>query len=117
MTSSIANTVGVPDGALAFAINDKTIGDYQQGYPDGTWLRDSFHTGGCSFSACNNPAPFEGFDFRSNVDARFKEIFLGAYYERGTTASRRAELEARGSRLEARGSRPERAFGTDHLLR
>ncbi len=27
---------------------------------------------------------------------QFKGIFLDAYYERGTTASRRAELEAKG---------------------
>ncbi len=91
-----ANGVGASDGALAFAINGKTIGDYRRGYPDGTWLRDSFNTGGCTFSACTPPVPFEGFDFRSSADVQFKEIFLDAYYERGTTASKRAELEAKG---------------------
>jgi len=91
-----ANGVGTSDGALAFAINDKTVGDYRRGYPDGTWLRDSFHTGGCTFSACTPPTPFEGFDFRSSAEVQFKGIFLDAYYERGTTASRRAELEAKG---------------------
>ncbi len=91
-----ANTVGSSDGALAFAINGRTVGDYRPGYPNGTWLRDSFHTNGCSFSACTAPVPFEGFDFRSSAEVRFKGLFLDAYYERDTTASKRAELEAKG---------------------
>jgi hypothetical protein len=91
-----ANGVGTSDGALAFAINGKTIGDYRRGYPDGTWLRDSFHTGGCTFSACTAPVPFEGFDFRSSADVQFKELFMDAYYERDTTSSKRAELTAKG---------------------
>jgi hypothetical protein len=40
--------------------------------------------------------PFEGFEFRTNAEVRFKSIFLDAYYERNTTADRRAELEERG---------------------
>ena len=91
-----ANSVGTSNGALAFAINGKSIGDYHPGYPDGTWLRDSFHTGGCTFSACTTPVPFEGFDFRTSADVQFKELFLDAYYERDTTANKRAQLEARG---------------------
>ncbi len=91
-----ANAVGISDGALAFAINGTTIGEYRPGHPNGTWLRDSFHTDGCEFSACTAPAPFEGFDFRSSADVRFKALFLDAYYERQTTASRRAELTAKG---------------------
>ncbi|MGC4070610.1 MAG: hypothetical protein QM784_39260 [Polyangiaceae bacterium] len=91
-----ANRVGSSDGALAFSINGRTVGDYRPGYPDGTWLRDSFHTDGCSFSACTEPSPFEGFDFRSSPDVQFKGLFLDAYYERNTTANKRAELEAKG---------------------
>jgi hypothetical protein len=91
-----ANSVGSSDGALAFSINGRTVGEYRPGYPNGTWLRDSFHTNGCTYSACTAPAPFEGFDFRSSSDVRFKAIFLDAYYERKTTASKRAELEAKG---------------------
>jgi hypothetical protein len=91
-----ANTVGSSDGSLAFAVDDVILGDFRPGYPDGTWLRDSFHPGGCDFSACTEPVPFEGFDFRSSADVRFKSIFLDAYYERETTAARRAELEDRG---------------------
>jgi hypothetical protein len=90
------NTVGSSDGALAFAVNDTTLGDYRPGFPEGTWLRDSFHPGGCDFSACTEPVPFEGFEFRTNAEVRFKSIFLDAYYERNTTADRRAELEERG---------------------
>jgi hypothetical protein len=91
-----ANTVGASDGELAFWIDGVPIGEYGPGYPVGTWLRDSFHTGGCDFSACTEPVPFEGFDFRSSADVRFKQLFLDAYYERGSSADRRAELEARG---------------------
>jgi hypothetical protein len=91
-----ANRVGTSDGALAFSINGKLVGDYRPGYPSGTWLRDSFHTGGCSYSACTPPLPFEGFDFRSSSDVQFKGLFLDAYYERGSTADRRAQLEAKG---------------------
>ncbi|HEY5959760.1 MAG TPA: hypothetical protein VIV60_24570, partial [Polyangiaceae bacterium] len=91
-----ANGVGSSDGALAFSVNGRTVGEYRLGFPNGTWLRDSFHTGGCSFSACTAPVPFEGFDFRSSADVRFKGFFLDAYYERKTTANKRAELEAKG---------------------
>ena len=91
-----ANTVGQSDGQLAFWVNDDLIGDYREGYPDGTWLRDSFHTGGCTFSACTPPVPFEGFDFRSSNDVRFKLVVLDAYYERGTFASKKAALEEKG---------------------
>jgi hypothetical protein len=91
-----ANTVGSSDGELAFYKDDTKVGDYGPGYPDGTWLRDQFHVGGCSFSACTPPVPFEGFDFRSASDVGFKSIFLDAYYERDTSAQKRAVLEGRG---------------------
>jgi hypothetical protein len=84
------------DGELAFWIDDELIGDYRQGFPEGTWLRDSFHTGGCEFSACTEPSPFEGFDFRSASDVLFKGFVLDAYYERGSSQNRRAEMEERG---------------------
>jgi hypothetical protein len=91
-----ANTVGSSDGELSFFVDDTKVGDYGPGYPDGTWLRDSFHVGGCSFSACTPPVPFEGFDFRTAADVGFKSIFLDAYYERDTSAQKRAILEGRG---------------------
>ncbi|MGK3963869.1 hypothetical protein WMF38_06780 [Sorangium sp. So ce118] len=91
-----ANTVGQSDGALAFWIDGVAIGDYRPGHPDGTWLRDQFHTGGCDFSACTPPDPFGGFDFRSSDDVRFKSFMLDAYYERDSDARRRAEMEERG---------------------
>lgn len=95
-----ANQVGpsgaASDGLLAFYVDDALVGAYGPGYPEGTWLRDSFHEGGCDFSACTEPAPFEGFDFRTSADVRFKEMFLDAYYERDTTANRRATMEERG---------------------
>jgi hypothetical protein len=91
-----ANSIGSSDGELAFWIDDRLVGDYRPGYPEGTWLRAQFHTGGCTFSACTPPAPFEGFDFRSASDVGFKSIFLDAYYERESSASKRTVLEERG---------------------
>ena len=41
-----ANTVGSPDGELAFWVNDQLVEHYRPGNPIGTWLRASFHTGG-----------------------------------------------------------------------
>lgn len=91
-----ANTVGAQDGELSFWIDDAPVGDFRPGHPDGTWLRDQFHTGGCEFSACTPPEPFEGFDFRSSEDVQFRELFLDAYYERNSSARRRMNMEARG---------------------
>lgn len=91
-----ANTVGQSDGSLAFWIGDELVGEYRAGSPEGTWLRDSFHVGGCDFSACTEPEPFEGFDFRTSSTVHFKQLFLDAYYERGSTANKRTILEARG---------------------
>jgi hypothetical protein len=91
-----ANTVGQSDGWLAFWVDDVEVGRYAPGEPNGTWLRSSFHEGGCDFSACTDPVPFEGFDFRSAPDVQFKRIILDAYYERGSNADKRAELESRG---------------------
>lgn len=93
---SKANTIGAMDGELSFWIDDVLVGDYRTGHPDGTWLRDQFHTSGCEFSSCSPPVPFEGFDFRSSEAVGFKSLFLDAYYERDTTARKRAALEARG---------------------
>jgi len=90
------NTVGARDGWLAFWVDDVEVGRYAQGTPDGTWLRATFHEEGCEFSACAPPAPFEGFDFRTEADVQFKAIFLDAYYQADTTARKRMNLEERG---------------------
>ena len=90
------NQVGQSDGRVALWVNDALVGEFGPGYPEGTWLRDQFHPGGCEFSACTDPVPFEGFEFRTDAEVRFKGIFLDAYYERDTSASKRAELEERG---------------------
>jgi hypothetical protein len=94
--ASAASAVGSSDGSLTLWVDDALVGDYGPGYPDGTWLRDSFNEGGCEWSACTEPVPFEGFDFRSSGDVLFKQVFLDAYYERESTARRRAVLEERG---------------------
>jgi hypothetical protein len=87
-----ANTVGESDGALMAWVNDVPIGEFSPGMPVGTWLRSTFHPGGCEFSACTDPVPFEGFDFRSSDDVLFKQVFLDAYYERGSWEARRDEM-------------------------
>lgn len=91
-----ANTVGQSDGWLEFYIDDQLVGRYAPGEPDGTWLRATFHEDGCNFSACTEPAPFEGFDFRISDDVRFKQIFMDAYYERDSAARKRDALVERG---------------------
>jgi len=91
-----ANTVGNQDGELSFYIDDALVGDYRPGYPNGTWLRAQFHTDGCTFSACTDPVPFEGFDFRADASVGFKAIYLDAYYERDSSARKRQALEDRG---------------------
>ncbi len=91
-----ANTVGASDGSLAYWIDDAPIVDYREGSPDGTWLRAQFHIDGCEFSACTDPAPFEGFDFRSSDEVGFKAFMLDAYYERDSSARRRTQMEERG---------------------
>ncbi len=91
-----ANSVGSSDGELELWVNNELVGRYRPGEPTGTWLRAQFHTGGCDFSACTEPVPFEGFDFRSSDDVLFKSIILDAYYERGSSADKKAELESRG---------------------
>lgn len=91
-----ANTVGDYDGELTFWIDDRLVGDYRKGYPEGTWLRSTFHTNGCDFSACADPAPFEGFNFRTSSDVGFKAVILDAYYQRDTAAQKRQALEDRG---------------------
>jgi hypothetical protein len=91
-----ANTVGASDGELQFWIDDVPVGEYRPGHPIGTWLRASFHTNGCDFSACTEPQPFGGFDFRSAEDVLFKTFQLDAYYERQSSADKRAELAESG---------------------
>ena len=94
--SARANDVGMSNGALSAWMNDAPIGEFSPGTPIGTWLRATFHPGGCGFSACTPPVPFEGFDFRSSSDVLFKEFFLDAYYERGTWERRRDEMREAG---------------------
>ncbi len=91
-----ANRPGSSDGELTFWIDDELVGDYRLGHPDGTWLRAQFHTGGCDFSACTEPQPFEGFNFRTEADVGFKAVVLDAYYERGSSSRKRERLTERG---------------------
>ncbi|VAW65459.1 hypothetical protein MNBD_GAMMA08-1205 [hydrothermal vent metagenome] len=93
-----SNSPGSSDGELGFYINDQLVGKYGKGFPEGKWLRSTFHEGdSCKYSSCpNTPSPFEGFDFRSTPEVGFKSLFLDAYYERGSAARKKAALEATG---------------------
>ena len=90
------NAVGGSDGALRAWIDDVPVGEFAEGTPVGTWLRATFHPGGCEFSACTTPVPFEGFAFRTSDEVRFKEVFLDAYYERGSWENRRDRMREMG---------------------
>lgn len=91
-----ANSPNQYDGELTFWIDDELVGDYRQGHPNGTWLRATFHTDGCDFSACTDPMPFEGFNFRTSPEVGFKSVILDAYYERNSSNNKRQALEDRG---------------------
>ncbi|QDG51386.1 hypothetical protein FIV42_11735 [Persicimonas caeni] len=91
-----ANTPGQMDGELAFWVDGEPVGEYRAGHPEGTWLRDQFHTDGCDWSACGEPEPFEGFNFRTSEEVGFKRVILDAYYERGSSARKQQALEDRG---------------------
>ena len=91
-----ASTPGASDGWLELWVDDALVGRYAPGEPTGTWLRATFHEGGCDFSACTEPVPFEGFDFRTSDDVLFKRIYLDAYYQLDTYQRKRMELESRG---------------------
>ncbi|HJL01125.1 MAG TPA: hypothetical protein RMH85_15860 [Polyangiaceae bacterium LLY-WYZ-15_(1-7)] len=95
-----ANSVGASDGWLRFWVDDALVGDFRPGHPEGTWLRDRFHPGGCEFSACTEPVPFEGFDFRTSDEVGFKAVILDAYFERDSSARRRERMRERGLEVE-----------------
>lgn len=80
-----ANTVGSTDGALSYWKDDALVGAYEPGKPRGRWLRDNFFSWGPYFV---DERAFEGFDFRTATDVRFKKITLDAYYELGSLTQR-----------------------------
>ena len=90
------NDLNTYNGELAFWINGKLIENYRTGNPIGTWLRATFHTNGCKYFACTEPMPFEGFDFRSNENVKFKRFFLDAYYQLDTFLAKKSALENKG---------------------
>jgi hypothetical protein len=91
-----ANTPGEKDGELSFWIDDELVGDFRPGHPEGTWLRAQFHPGGCDWSACTEPEPFEGFNFRTSEEVGFKRVILDAYYERGSAQRKRDAMREDG---------------------
>ena len=72
------NDVGQSNGLLKYWVNNQLVGDFEQGTPLGTWLRDQFFTFG---QYDTNPQPFSGFNFRSASDVLIKRVLLGSYYQ------------------------------------
>ena len=92
-----ANTVGQSDGELALWVDDQLVEHYRPGGPRGSWLRAKFFSeGDCHYSACPEPAPFEGFDFRSSDPVRFGQLFLDAYNELASFRSKLQYLRDQG---------------------
>ncbi len=86
------NSAGNTDGEVALWLNNQLVGDYAQGSPVGTWLRDSFNTwgpydgpmtaigsNGQKFST--GPAPFGGFSFATSSSVLMKSVTLGSYWQ------------------------------------
>jgi hypothetical protein len=70
------NTPGQYDGEQAFWIDGKRIGHWKQGSPEGTWMRETFHT----FGPWNaHPKPFEGFNWRTDAVLKINKILLQWY--------------------------------------
>ena len=93
------NDVGKHNGKLILWVDDKKVGEYAQGTPEGTWLRKNFHQDGCHYKACTAPQPFEGFAFRNSEKVKFRAIELDAYYELQSFNKKRAKAISRGKRV------------------
>ncbi len=71
-----ANTPGKYDGEQAFWIDGKLVGHWRPGFPRGTWMRENFFTSG-PFN--KNPAPFEGFNWRTDERLKINRSMLQWY--------------------------------------
>jgi len=92
-----ANTIGESDGEQALWVNDQQVEHYRPGNPVGSRLRARFFSeGDCNYSSCPDPAPFEGFDFRSSEQVRFGQLFLDAYNELPSFRRKLQALRDRG---------------------
>lgn len=52
-----------------------------------------FHSGGCKFSGCSRPEPFEGFNFRTSENVKFREIHMDAYYQVDSFSRKKDKLK------------------------
>ncbi|HUU26961.1 MAG TPA: dockerin type I repeat-containing protein [archaeon] len=64
------------DGEQAYWVDGRLIGRFAPGTPEGTWLRDTFHTSG---PYNTNPQPFEGFRWRTTNELKINTFWL-LYY-------------------------------------
>ena len=89
-----ANRPGESDGELALYVDDRLQMHYRTGSPEGTWLRDSFHIGGCDYESCGDVAAFEGLELRTHPRVQFRQLFLSAYNQKNTFTRRLERLRS-----------------------
>ncbi len=76
------NSIGTHDGEQAFWIDGQKIGHWKKGSPEGTWIRESFH----SYGKWNkNPKPFEGYSWRSDDVLKINKATLQWYLSKNSS--------------------------------
>lgn len=83
-----ANTPNQYDGAQSLWVDDQLVGEFRDGAPMGSWLRDNFYTMG-EFGTGSSQAPFEGYNFRSNSEVEKVRVTFEIYQERSTLNNNR----------------------------
>lgn len=93
------NDIGEDNGELSLWVNNKLVGNYKKGTPTGAWFRSRFHSDGCKFNSCPEPSPFDGFNFRTSENVKFREIYMDAYYQLDTFNRKKNKLEKMGKKV------------------
>ena len=73
------NTPGEYDGAQAYWIDGKLVGDYSTGSVRGRWLRQNFYTHGDYYK---DEQAFEGYNFRNSTDIKIYRVALSWYFKK-----------------------------------
>ena len=95
------NDIDKDNGELSLWINDELVGHYKKGTPTGTWLRNRFHSDGCKFDSCGKPEAFDGFNFRTDENVKFREIYMDAYYQLDSFNRKKNTRENSGKKVSA----------------
>ena len=82
------NTPGKSNGEMTLWVDGIKVGEWRKGYPMGTWRGEHF----ISYGEGNlQPAPFEGFDFRTIDTLKINQINLQWYVSEGRANQGAAE--------------------------